>query len=177
MVIRPLSEYDGKGWFAHRDRPVGVRINTIVLHASAGSSLSGAVSTLRAKGYGYHFILDKDGTIWKGAPILSSVGHAGESVGPQGKYCNRYSIGVCAINENDGVRAWTKAQLDAVVHLLPTLKPSMDSYGYLCTHYAITVKPGGSARKSDPRLIDVPGIALATGLTPWKPAYAVKYAL
>lgn len=177
MIIKPLDEYDNKGWFDHKSRLVGTRVNTIVLHASAGGSLSGAVTTLRKRGYGYHYILDKDGTVWKGAPISSSVAHAGISTGPQGASCNRYSIGVCAINLNDGVHPWTKAQLDALVWLLPQLKPGMDEYKWLCTHYAITVRPGGSARKTDPRLVDVPGIALATGLTPWKPAYANKYAL
>lgn len=177
MLIRPINEFDGKGWFRHKSRPPGTRIATIVLHASAGSNLSGAVSTLRAKGYGYHFLIEPSGQVWKGAPISSNVAHAGVSVGPQGPSANAYSIGVCLINLNDGVHAPTAKQLEALEELLPMLKPGMDEYKNLCTHYALTVKPSGKYRKSDPRMVDVTGLAAKVGLTPWKPSYSPKYAL
>lgn len=177
MTIRPLNEFDGKGWLAHKPRPKGTRVNTIVLHATAGSTLAGAISTLRKKGFGYHYILDQDGTVWKCAPIASSVAHAGESVGPQGSSCNRYSIGVCFVNLNDGVHPITSKQHAALMELLPLLKPGMDEFKWLTTHYAITVKPNGTYRKSDPRMVNVPDIAEAVGLTPWKPSYADRFSL
>lgn len=177
MTIIPLDEYDGKGWFAHKARPQGVNVNTVVLHASAGGSLSGAVSTLRAKGYGYHYLIDKSGKVYKGAPATASVAHAGESVGPQGSSCNRYSIGVCLINLNDGKDPITLEQQLALRELIPLLKANMGEYKYLTTHYAITVKPDGSARKTDPRGVAVQHLANDVGLTPWKPDYAEKFAL
>lgn len=177
MNIRPIDDFDNNGWFAHSSRPANVNLNTIVLHATAGGNLSGAVSTLRAKGYGYHFLIDKNGDTWKGAPALKKVGHAGESVGPNGRWCNSYSIGVCFVNENNGVVAITAQQMVSLLELLPLLAPNMAAYTWLTTHYAITVKPDGSYRKSDPRLVDVPAIAAAVGLQPWKPTYASKYAL
>lgn len=173
----PLNDYDGKGWFANKPRATGTNVNTIVLHASAGTSLSGAVSTLRQKGYGYHYLIDKDGKVYKGAPALSVVAHAGESVGPQGSSCNRYSIGVCLINANDGKDPITLAQQTALRDLLPDLKANMGEYKFLTTHYAITVKKDGSYRKSDPRGVAIQHLAHDVGLTPWKPSYADKYSL
>lgn len=164
-------------WLPFGKRPVGALVNTVVLHASAGSTLEGAISTLRARGLSYHFLIEKDGTVWKGCPVLGQAHHAGESDGPQGKYVNRYSIGVCFINENDGRTPITAAQLEAAKRLIPELKPQMYSYKWLCTHWAITVGPDGRARKTDPRLVDVPALASAVGLSPWKPSHQERYSV
>ena len=47
-------------WLANRKRTKA--LTTVVLHATGGSSLSGAVSTLIARGLSYHYIIDKVGT-------------------------------------------------------------------------------------------------------------------
>lgn len=164
-------------WLHFGQRPLGIRVNTVVLHASAGSTLEGAISTLRNRGLSYHFLIDKDGTVWRGCPVLGQADHAGESEGPQGKYANRYSIGVCFVNENDGRNPVAPAQLDAARWLLPELKGQMYEYKWLCTHWAITVDARGRARKTDPRLVDVPALAAAVGLTPWKPAHQERYSI
>lgn len=177
IEIKPINAFDGKGWLKHKSRPPGTKIDTIVLHATAGSNLSGAISTLRSKGFGYHYMIEKNGQVWKCAPMASNVAHAGESKGPQGRFCNQYSIGVCFVNENDGVRKPTAAQIASVKELLPMLAPGMANFKWLTTHYAITVKPNGTSRKTDPRLVDLVAIADAVGLTPWKPSYATKFAL
>lgn len=171
-VIHPIEP-----WLQFGKRPVGTHINTVVLHATAGSTIEGAISTLRQRGLSYHFLIDKDGTVWKGCPISGQAHHAGESDGPQGRYVNKYSIGVCFVNENDGKHPITAAQLEAAKWLIPQLKPGMYSYKWLCTHWAITVDPKGRARKTDPRLVDVPALAAAVGMAPWKPAHQEKYSI
>lgn len=54
----------------------------IVIHSTGGGTLNGAVTTLRKKHLGYHFIIDKDGTIYQGCQMDHNCGHAGNSYGP-----------------------------------------------------------------------------------------------
>lgn len=175
--IREVGEFDGKGWFAHRERMKGAPIDTVVLHSTAGSTLAGAISTLRERGLGYHYLIDKNGEIWKGAPTLRQVGHAGESVGPHGPSVNGYSIGVSWVNLNDGEDPLTPAQMESAITLLRELRDGLPDLKWLTTHYAITVETDGSYRKSDPRRVDVVALASATGMQAWKPTWAKLFAL
>ena len=165
--------------FKHHDRPEGVVADTIVLHATAGSTLAGALSTLHKKGFGYHYIIDKDGKVYKGAPTTSVVAHAGVSTGPRGPGVNRHSIGVCFVNLNDGEDDITQEQEMSCERLVGALVAAIPTLKWITTHYAITVKRDGSARKTDPRRTNqiVQDIAFANGLTPWKPSYATRYSL
>ena len=52
-------------------------INTIVLHWTAGASITSDVTTLKSKGYGYHFLIDKQCKIYQGAPATRKLSHAG----------------------------------------------------------------------------------------------------
>lgn len=174
MTIRPLNEFDGKGWFFNRPRTKPV--TTVVLHATAGSSLSGAVSTLRQKRLGYHYLIEADGQIWKCAPTSGVTGHAGASKGPDGVGVNGRSIGVSFVHPNDGSPIDPRA-IDAAGELLRTLADATPSLEWLTTHYAITVKPNGQYRKSDPRMCPVGALASESGLKPWKPSYTGRYSL
>jgi N-acetyl-anhydromuramyl-L-alanine amidase AmpD len=175
LQIDPIHDFDGRGWFKHQPRPV--RPTTVVLHATAGGTLAGAVETLRERGLGYHYLIEPDGQVWKGAPIARQIGHAGESVGPEGPSVNRYSIGVSWVNLNDGTQEISEAQLAAAEELLVLLRKGLPSLKWLTTHYAITVRPDGGYRKSDPRGVDVPKLARASGLEAWKPDWAKRFAL
>lgn len=165
--------------FKHHDRPEGVVADTIVLHATAGSTLAGALSTLHKNGFGYHYIIDKDGKIYKGAPTSSVVAHAGVSTGPRGPGVNRHSIGVCFVNLNDGEDEITDAQRGAVVRLVSALTGAIPSLKWITTHYAITVKRDGSYRKSDPKGVNkwIVIWGKVANLTPWKPSYATRFSL
>lgn len=98
-------------------------------------------------------------------------------MGPDGPNVNRYSIGLSWVNLNDGVQPITGAQLAAAQQLLVILRQGLPSLKWLTTHYAITVRQDGGYRKSDPRGIDVPKLALASGLAAWKPDWAKRFAL
>jgi len=119
---------------------------TIVVHATAGSSLSGALSALRQRELSYHYIIEKDGTVTKCVPISRVAWHAGKSLGPQGSNVNQYSIGISLVNRNDGRDAYPKAQCDALFVLCDALMDSEKSLRYVTTHAVIS--PG---RKTDPR--------------------------
>ncbi len=149
-------------WLAHRPRRMGTNTNTVVVHATAGSNIEGAVSTLRKRGLSYHYIIGPSGKIVKCAPARQEAYHAGVSVGPQGASVNRYSIGVALVNLNDGKDPYDLAQMDALEWLLPQLRGMMDEYKFLTTHAAISWP-----RKSDPYKLDLRPVAGRVGLSFW----------
>lgn len=159
-----------KPWLASRARKPGTAVDTVVLHATAGESLSGAIGWLRKIGLSYHYVIGDgrrkgdyaDGEVVKLVPYTREAFHAGVSFGPQGSGVNRYSIGICADNRNDGREPWTDAQVGAAITLIRELRKAVPSLRYLTTHYAVS--PG---RKSDPRLCPVYEIAEASGLSVW----------
>lgn len=78
------------------------KISTIVLHWTAGSTFKGAVDTLYSKNYGYHFIIDTDGTSVQTDKLNRQVPHAGNSYGPEGTGVNKYSIGISIVAAGAG---------------------------------------------------------------------------
>lgn len=165
MKIIPITP-----WLSHGIRPKGVLVNTVVMHATAGSTAAGAISWLKhlrdnpnpGDDASYHFIIDEDGSIYKGVPISKRAFHAGKSVGPQGENVNRYSIGVAFANRNDGLDTYSEAQENAARWLIPQLRSQMDEYKFITTHYAIS--PG---RKTDPKAYGIHALAQDMGLAYW----------
>lgn len=181
MITHPVNEHDGKGWFKSKLRNPFVPISLVVMHSTAGSSLAGAISTLRQKGYGYHYLIDKDGTVWKGAPYSRSVGHAGNSYGPReeskrvsrrqdshsnfvaGCSVNGYSIGISFVNENNGKVPITQVQLNSAEELVKELKAALPKLEWITTHAIVSPH-----RKTDPRLFGLNSFAKQVGLNPWR---------
>lgn len=181
LVIHPLNDFDGKGWFRGGLRNPLVPVSLIVMHSTAGSSLAGAVSTLRAKGFGYHYLIEKSGKVWKCAPISRKLGHAGNSYGPReqakgvsrkqshggnfdaGCSVNGYSIGISFVHENNGVTKITAAQMDSAISLVRELHAAMPKIAFVTTH--AIVSPG---RKSDPKPFDLDAFAASVGLHAWR---------
>ncbi|RIJ99500.1 MAG: hypothetical protein DCC46_08220 [Armatimonadetes bacterium] len=161
-------------------RPLRTRVDLVVLHATAGSSLSGAIATLRSRGLSYHFLIDKDGTIVEAAPTSRKAFHAGNSYGPKEKSrgvdprqdaqarflaktsVNAYSIGIAFVNRNDGVDPYTPEQKEAIEPLLRLLKDKHRALRYLTTHFAVSPK-----RKTDPRGFPYESLASRVGLIAW----------
>lgn len=177
-------------------RRPGAVVDTIVLHATAGrespaNSVANAVATLRKGGLGYHYLVAKDGTVYKAVATGMGTGHAGSSYGPQeqakgisrtqfantkanraqgrvhkfvaGTSVNSTSIAVSLVNLNDGQDDYTQAQLDAVEALVKQLKSAMPTLKFLTTHFEVSPK-----RKSDPIEYPVAALAAKTGLTHWR---------
>lgn len=144
-------------------RPPGAVVDTVVLHATAGSSLAGAVQTLRLRGLSYHYLIDRSGAITKCCPASCRAFHAGQSFGPQGRWCNAYSVGISFVNLNTGTDPYTRDQQRSAQALVDALKTQFP-LRWLTTHY--WVSPG---RKTDPKNYPVEKLALATGLKLWRP--------
>lgn len=147
-----------KNFLASRNRRA--TITTVCLHATAGSSLAGALSALRSRELSYHYIIPKDGKITKCVPYGREAFHAGKSSGPEGLNVNRYSIGISFVNLNDGIDPYTEAQIVACDDLIAQLKAAIPTLSYLTTHYAVS--PG---RKTDPKRF--PCSRVANGLQMW----------
>lgn len=158
MVISALKQ-----WLASRARVR--KTTTIVLHATAGSSVSGAVETLTGKGFSYHYLVDKSGAITKCVPTSRVAFHAGVSVGPEGPDVNPYSIGIAMVNLDDGRDPYPEAQAKAVQELVATLVAADPNIKWLTTHRQISWP-----RKVDPLGFAPRGlqIAAATRLIYWQ---------
>lgn len=175
MNLEHLNPY-----LTHRPRPANVQPELIVLHATAGSSVTGAVATLREKRLGYHYIIDKDGTIWKCAPIGSITYHAGSSYGPlqaalgvpmnrrrdgtfeAGCSVNSYSIGISYVNLNDGRDPYPNAQILACEELVRVIAAAVP-IRWLTTHAQVSFP-----RKTDPKGARSDAVAAACGLEFWR---------
>lgn len=155
MIVKLLHK-----WLAHRGRKRPC--TTIVLHATAGRGVDGAVSTLRQRGLSYHFIIGKDGSVTKCVPISGEAFHAGESKGPEGASVNRYSVGISFANLNDGKDPYTVAQHLACEELIGEILRQVPSIVYLTTHRQVSYP-----RKSDPLNFDARPMAKRLGLKYW----------
>lgn len=160
MILKNLAT-----WLASRPRKQPC--TTVVMHATAGGNLSGAISTLRIKGFSYHYLIDKDGTITKCVPYERVAFHAGVSTGPEGDNVNRYSVGISFVNLNDGKDPITPLQMRAARELVFALKSAIPTIKYVTCHYAISW-----GRKTDPKLFDLQGFASDVHLQPWKESQA-----
>lgn len=76
----------------------------IVVHYTAGSSLSGAVTTLKKRGLSYNVLIDKDGSVHQARAFNRRAGHAGRSNWKaaggltNGSTLNRDSIAISLVN-------------------------------------------------------------------------------
>lgn len=140
--------------------------DTVVLHATAGPTFTGAFATLRNRELSYHYIIEdereKDGLVRKLVPYGRVAYHAGASVGPHGKNVNNYSVGISFVNRNDGVDGYSQAQYDAALDLIEELRAVLP-LKYVTTHALIS--PG---RKTDPKNFPLEQLARDCGLEVWE---------
>lgn len=143
-------------WLPHSERSGVLRVSTIVLHATAGGTAQSTIDWLRnpwamVKGVltkfpdaSYHYIIERDGTIYKCVPTTKKAWHAGVSKGPHGSLVNDYSIGIAFANRNDGEEV-TPEQAQAAQDLIHALWVGNRHLAFCTTHRLIT------SRKSDPK--------------------------
>lgn len=156
-----------KPWLVNRQRMKPV--STIVLHATEGGTAESSIEFLREakpdsrQGYSYHAIIERDGEIFKCAPLSRVALHAGVSMGPDGRGVNAYSIGICFANRQNG-EPYTFAQLDACAWEVGHCRAMYPGIKWITTHNLIS--PG---RKTDPRGFPIEEFAERVGLPVWRP--------
>lgn len=137
--------------------PVRFSTDLCVWHATAGGSArSSAEWIARPKsGAGYHFLIDRDGSVIASTPLDRAAYHAGVSAWPvppagvpAGASVNRRSVGVAFANRNDGSEAITPAQINAAVSLAVSLAARYPALKSPAAH--IRHRDCAPGRKSDP---------------------------
>lgn len=134
-------------------------IDLIVMHATAGESAMSSIEWLNRPQSddpaSYHYLIERDGTIYRMCPIDMVAWHAGDSAWPTpipyppgngGHSVNHRSIGIAWANQNDG-EPLTNDQIVSAHWLVRVFLAQLDR-GPDCVvgHYEIS--PG---RKTDPR--------------------------
>lgn len=131
------------------DRPDGITVDTVVLHATVLNTLDEVVShfsdpTSRVSA---HYSIDRDGTIVCHVPEQKRAWHAGISRMPDGRTnVNDFSIGVELVNLNDGLDPFPERQIDSMRYLLRTIL-ARHPIKHIVPHYECAEPLG---RKSDP---------------------------
>lgn len=185
----PIATHKITPYLNHKDRSTPPTM--IVMHGTAGGSLSGAVETLRDRELSYSYLIDRKGRIYKGTPADSYAYHAGSSYGPEhsarkvsraqypntkpnrlqnrvGKFVagvsvNATTFGISFVNKEDGSEPLTREQITAAVALVKELKAAYPTIEYVTTH--AQVSPG---RKFDPRMLDLDDFAALVDLRAFK---------
>jgi len=135
------------------ERPVGVTVDTVVLHATVLNTLDEVIKHFAdpQSKVSCHYTIDRDGTIASHVPEDKRAWHAGRSRMKDGReWVNDFSIGIELVNLNDGTDPFPERQIEAMRGLLKTII-SRHPIKYIVTHYECADPPG---RKSDPAGFD-----------------------
>ncbi len=129
-------------------------IEVVVLHADAAPTERSCLSWVQSaeSKVSYHYLVGRDGTIYRLVPDGRRAWHAGKAVWQGEKDVNGISVGCAFSNRNDGKEPLTAAQVTAMQELVASLQ---DKYGPLDVTTHAQVSPG---RKDDPER--VPGFQL-----------------
>ena len=148
-------------WLKHseRKRPV----STIVLHHTAGGTAQSTIEHLaRPLTFAsYHYIVDRDGTVYKCVPTTAKAWHCGVSNGPQGRDVNQYSIGIALANKGDG-EDYPAVQVSSALELVGALIKADRHIRWITSHRLIT------KRKVDPANFAFKSFAQKATLMPWR---------
>ncbi|TEU14653.1 MAG: LysM peptidoglycan-binding domain-containing protein [Anaerolineales bacterium] len=135
------------------ERPDPDHITTIVVHATANSTLTGVLSWFRnpTAYLSAHYVIGKDGRIVQMVKDEDRAWHAGRSEWREVPNVNDYGLGIELVNLNDGQDPYPEAQYQSLVKLCQALVHKYNvSTEDIVGHYQVS--PG---RKTDPRGLDL----------------------
>lgn len=165
ILAAPQGSLDVSGWkdpgpykVAHAPtnhfnmRPEGTVVDTIVLHHTAGSTLTGVVKwfAMEESRVSAHFTVGKDGSIAYHVNPFYRAWHAGASRDPQGRdNVNNFSVGIEIVNVGDGKDPYPPVQVRTVALLCAYLVRHRHEgqIKQIISHEWIAVPTG---RKNDP---------------------------
>jgi N-acetylmuramoyl-L-alanine amidase/AmpD protein len=135
------------------ERPAGINVDTVVLHATVLDTLSEVIRHFAnpKSRVSAHYTIDRDGTVVTHVPDDRRAWHAGKSKMEDGREAvNDFSIGIELVNRNDGHDPFPLAQIDALRTLLRQIAARYP-IRHVVMHYECADPPG---RKSDPAGFD-----------------------
>ncbi len=115
--------------------------HTVTLHHTAGGRV-GSEDYLKLKGLGYHYMIDKDGTVYSYNPITDVVGHSSKA--------NRGYVGVSYVSGGT-LGPVNEVQLQASRELLKDICNSHPSVHYVSDHATIDILVAVRGHKTDPQ--------------------------
>jgi N-acetyl-anhydromuramyl-L-alanine amidase AmpD len=136
------------------ERPPGIEVDTIVLHATVLGTLDEAIRHFAdpQSRVSAHYTLDRDGTIACHVPEYMRAWHAGQSRMADGRASvNDFSVGIELVNLNDGRDPFPESQVKALRTLLKDIAVR-HPIKHIVPHHACADPPG---RKSDPAGFDL----------------------
>jgi N-acetylmuramoyl-L-alanine amidase len=150
VVVLDNARYHGK------DR-LRSTISLIVMHCTAGTSAHSTIAWLNRPDAdapaSYHYVIDRDGTIYRHCAPETMAYHAGDSAFPadpsksrQGSSVNPRSLGIAWANRNNG-EPLTEAQIESALWLCSVFDVPPEHVVGHCE-----VSPG---RKTDPVCMDM----------------------
>jgi len=135
------------------DRPMGIRVDTVVVHATVLNTLDQVIQHFAnpASKVSCHYTIDRDGTIAAHVQEDKRAWHAGRSRMKDGRTgVNDFSIGIELVNLNDGADPFPDEQIEAMRDLLRAIT-ARHPIRHIILHYECADPPG---RKSDPTGFD-----------------------
>lgn len=147
------------------DRPAGVFIDTVVIHATATQTWQEAVEQfMRSQApVSAHYTITRRGRILMHVPEEKRAWHAGVSRMPDGREnVNDFSIGIELVNRNDGRDRYRREQMDSLEGLLLAIY-RRHPIVYLVSHAQVAFPPG---RSSDPQGLDLASLPQPVPRTP-----------
>ena len=135
------------------DRPIGIPIDTIVIHATVLENLRDVIEHFSSPQtrVSSHYTIDRDGTIVSHVFENARAWHAGVSRMEDGRtHVNDFSIGIELVNRNDGIDPFPDRQIQALRDLMKDIM-ARHPIQHIVPHYACADPPG---RKSDPNSFD-----------------------
>lgn len=130
------------------ERPAGMAIDAIVLHATAGS-LAGTLAWFAnpASQVSAHYVVAKNGQVYQMVQESKRAHHAGASRYRGREDWNDFSIGIEIVNQNDGVDPYPADQFETMVKLVSYL---VDKY-HVPPELLVTHADVSTLGKTDPR--------------------------
>ena len=136
------------------DRPIGTKVDCIVLHATVEPTLEGTrkifLDNLRK--VSAHFVVGREGEVLQMVPVEKRAWHAGKSVLMGKEHVNDFSVGVEIVNLNDGKQPFTDSQYQSVAGIVRLVRSKFPVPDERIVSHAQIALPQG--RKSDPLGLD-----------------------
>ncbi len=133
----------------YNERPAGILVDTVVLHATVLNTLDDVVEHFANADtkVSAHYTIDRDGTVICHVVEEKRAWHAGQSKMKDGRTSvNDFSIGIELVNLNDGKDPFPDRQIQAMRDLVRGIV-ERHPIRHIVTHYECADPPG---RKSDP---------------------------
>jgi len=135
------------------DRPEGLEIDTVVVHATVLDTLEEVISQFAdpQNKVSAHYTIDRDGRIVQHVEEDRRAWHAGPSRMEDGRVrVNDFSIGIELVNRNDGIDPFPPLQIEALRELLKSIAERHPIH-HIVLHRDCADPPG---RKTDPAGFD-----------------------